>query len=1256
MSGGGKPESPIRFKVFSTKQTVEILNKIWIKAFSKTLNCIFHTYKKYIRSNIPYKNETVTLSVFPNGTIMFQGKKSVEWVCQHIEQITKEVESDIDDQKGNLDKSDESEISDDSANIIGICAICDGKNNNYMVECQKCFSWTHNSCDNLTEKAARNIPKYFCVGCRLKFDALQVQHSSTPIQKNKKDILNSPNLSSINTESEENATNKKIIDESSTLSISGELSLTSSESSTNTSINQIDEIIGNTPLTSENPACSTANTPIKPNNINQNSFEELENPISVGNTPENNEISNLERELTAPSKSQKSSDESCPNANTKDNGEGKKLAEEIQFNEPNSYQKKSEISVSAQVIEQIPESPNQKKSPTKEIIPPQQQTNETQPTDPSPGKTSQTDELPRKKSINEIQPLLPKNNELNEEKQQKSPTKEVSPSQQQTNKTQTGTLTPVKTLQTSESPQKNSFNQIKQLPAEENRERNEAGRTSSQNTAQLTSKNRVTNTKDEPDLPKPDLKFHLSSPKMQEEIYPQMGDASQLEKAYENLVDIEKDDSGKDDSPISGLKSIFKEVKQSIECQIKPKISCTKSCHSTSTQVKPELMQELYGDYPKSISIMMNIATNLQHLKYQNLEKDMEIELLKNTLRDYQSLPEPTPTNTKPEDHMLFKYTKHDIIKEVIILEQTLVELKNQLNLTTDLKDLYKKKWLLNCKEIEETEDNINSINEITGDMINQDLKDISPEQRITGMLEKAEENLRTQKINEQKQLEEILDLKEKIANQSNEIHYLRELYRSNQISPKKPNTSNISQPKTDTITQRQFSSPKAFQHQNPQPRLESTKQTAKNVQSDERIQLLPQNYSNNLAQHTTDPSHRLISEEQPLTVEERTPILPPPIQQQPLTVEEEKTPILPPPIQFIDPPNLPHTKNQEKAHKNHKGENEEPWIRVQRRKNQYQNKENLNYQPYSDYSYKRYQKNPHRYQDEPNPKYMYQNTNMLPSKNDLFNMYKPEPSQQYYSSQEFTRYEPAHPKADRDPHQTFTPTKNDLFNMYKPSQEYLSYKPSYLEVAIDQHSKTICDEPLNSLQESVTSPKHHSNNPVPDTIPEEYDMRNRKNFAEYYEEKKDRPICPFLLKGRCPSTRCIYYHPITISYEDNPHSTSQNSRYPAEENQNTYHPKQREDNPITQQHHYIQSGNNQFLQPRENVGPNKQLTPQSNEHQQQYPHITDAHEHQIPQLFNPFSYQLEQKTNQANSDQQFPDYHETAPYYYDAHNIQSLY
>ena len=180
---GGKPESPIRFKVFSTKQTVQILNKIWISAFSKTLNCVFHTYKKYTRSNILFMGQTVTLSIFPNGTIMFQGRKSVEWVLQHINLITREVESDMEDQKPNLDKSDESEISDTSANVLGICAVCDGKNNNYMVECQKCNSWTHHSCDNLTEKAARKIPKYFCIGCRFKYDALQVQNTSTPLQK-----------------------------------------------------------------------------------------------------------------------------------------------------------------------------------------------------------------------------------------------------------------------------------------------------------------------------------------------------------------------------------------------------------------------------------------------------------------------------------------------------------------------------------------------------------------------------------------------------------------------------------------------------------------------------------------------------------------------------------------------------------------------------------------------------------------------------------------------------------------------------------------------------------------------------------------------------------------------------------------------------------------------------------------------------------------------------------------------------------------
>ena len=158
--------------------------------------------------NILYNGDTVTLSIFPNGTIMFQGKKSVDWVCHNIDKITNEVECDIEDNKLSLDDSestDESDTSNTSANILGICAICDGKNNNYMIECHKCFSWTHHSCDNLTEKAARKLPKYFCIGCRLKFDALQVQKSSTPLKKTTKfhKHLNSPNLTSIKSSSDQ---------------------------------------------------------------------------------------------------------------------------------------------------------------------------------------------------------------------------------------------------------------------------------------------------------------------------------------------------------------------------------------------------------------------------------------------------------------------------------------------------------------------------------------------------------------------------------------------------------------------------------------------------------------------------------------------------------------------------------------------------------------------------------------------------------------------------------------------------------------------------------------------------------------------------------------------------------------------------------------------------------------------------------------------------------------------------------------------
>ena len=187
---GGKVNSPIRFKIFATKQTVGILNQIWINSLTKVTNGVFHVLKKYTRCNIPYNNHTVTLSVFLNGTIMFQGKSSVEWVYTYLNQVVRDVEHEIEDCKGSLDQSGESDISNTSLVIQGICAVCDKKDTGYMVECHKCFSWTHNTCDKLTEKQARKVPEYFCTHCRKKY-GLQLKFNSTPAQEMDNEKINS---------------------------------------------------------------------------------------------------------------------------------------------------------------------------------------------------------------------------------------------------------------------------------------------------------------------------------------------------------------------------------------------------------------------------------------------------------------------------------------------------------------------------------------------------------------------------------------------------------------------------------------------------------------------------------------------------------------------------------------------------------------------------------------------------------------------------------------------------------------------------------------------------------------------------------------------------------------------------------------------------------------------------------------------------------------------------------------------------------
>ena len=97
-------------------------------------------------------------------------------------------------------------------------------------------------------------------------------------------------------------------------------------------------------------------------------------------------------------------------------------------------------------------------------------------------------------------------------------------------------------------------------------------------------------------------------------------------------------------------------------------------------------------------------------------------------------------------------------------------------------------------------------------------------------------------------------------------------------------------------------------------------------------------------------------------------------------------------------------------------------------------------------------------------------------------------------------------------------------------------------------HQKQPSKEDINKVVD------HHSEKFVSESMPEEYDLRNRKNFEEYCREKRARPYCPFLRKGRCPSSRCLYFHPIITFHEDYPPKTNLHPDFLQEYNQSNAH------------------------------------------------------------------------------------------------------
>ena len=619
-------------------------------------------------------------------------------------------------------------------------------------------------------------------------------------------------------------------------------------------------------------------------------------------------------------------------------------------------------------------------------------------------------------------------------------------------------------------------------------------------------------------LPKPDLRtFPISHTPEGDSQYHK--ESSKLNEAYLNLANIEKDDSGEEDSPISGLKSICKEVKKNIELQLnnsKQNVSIPSSITKETSELNYE-SSRIQENQPKSINIMMEIAANLQHLKYQNLEKDIENEILKQSLKECQCPPNKNIEIVKPGEHMLYNCSKDKIIEEMIKLEQRISQLNTEVAHITCLKDTYKKKWLLASKEIEETEDNIVSIREITNELLNHRLKELSPQNLITRKLEIAEENVRSHELIEQKLYEDILDLKEKISAQSQEIDYLRGFYRTNSLkSPKGENIlkeindkDQLKKPETTKNACNSITSIQVLPKQDLQIEQATEKNKPHGLISNEGLkesqqistseikQLSPRknnlapkyvhqpnSLESNIHQLTTDQCH-MVNPNKCLPLKQSTaPLMYKSVLQLEIKQTANHMPSVTPPCPTLQSSNY-RSNYQE--------------VECQGKNNKHQG---------SKYQHERQFVNPNghkymRYNEEPTPGYHYQAASTLSPKYDMYNRYKINPGHPNYNSPTTTQHSQQNSSISNDQN-------------YSASNRVSSQTESY------QGNPNI---------------KNDDSNPKPSSMPEEYDIRNRRNFSQYYEEKRTRPICPFLLKGRCPSSRCLYYHPITISFENYVHS-----------------------------------------------------------------------------------------------------------------------
>ena len=135
-----KEESPLTIKIINASNSDQLKSTMerWISTLSQAAKVKPIQSKRYIRINIRSNDGLTYVSVYGNGTIMFQGKGSEKWLMKNVDDILSKIKRDT--PKGKVATKKPS-----SGNSV--CTVCNNAHTNDMMKCHKCNAWIHTECD-----------------------------------------------------------------------------------------------------------------------------------------------------------------------------------------------------------------------------------------------------------------------------------------------------------------------------------------------------------------------------------------------------------------------------------------------------------------------------------------------------------------------------------------------------------------------------------------------------------------------------------------------------------------------------------------------------------------------------------------------------------------------------------------------------------------------------------------------------------------------------------------------------------------------------------------------------------------------------------------------------------------------------------------------------------------------------------------------------------------------------------------------------